>query len=123
MATIAAQDHPQRQGVPPGKPHGEKPVLKLVFAAMTGAAELDHEYEAENGLANTASKGANPMKLSSKRHVTAGSIRYCVSRPFYRAFPPNFSAVRMAPRPSSDSSTVTSVSVPVSSGNAVTWGK
>ena len=115
-----------------------------MFAAMTGAAErwralkitdferrqmaapraeLDHEYEAENGLANTASKGANPMKLSSKRHVTAGSIRYCVYRPLYRAFPPNFSAVRIAPRPSSDSSTVTNVSVPVSSGNAVTWGK
>jgi len=73
--------------VPPGKPHGEKPVLKLMFAAMTGAAErwralkitdferrrmaapraeLDHQYEAENGLANTASKGTNPTKLSSK---------------------------------------------------------
>jgi len=38
----------------------------------------------------------------------------------YFVRPATFSAVRMAPRPSSDSSTVTSVSVPVSSGNSVT---
>ena len=41
----------------------------------------------------------------------------------YFAFPPNFSAVRMAPRPSSDSSTLTSVSVLLSSGISVTCGK
>ena len=66
---------------------GEKPVLKLMFAAMTRAAErwravkitdferrqmaalraeLDHEYEAENGLADSASKVAKPTNLSSK---------------------------------------------------------
>jgi len=66
---------------------GEKPVLKLMFAAMTRAAErwravkitdferrqmaalraeLDQEYEASTGLANGASKVANPTNLSSK---------------------------------------------------------
>lgn len=65
---------------------GEKPVLKLMFAAMTRAAErwravkitdferrqmkalraeLDHEYEARNGLASAASKVTKPQKLSS----------------------------------------------------------
>jgi putative transposase len=65
---------------------GEKPVLKLMFAAMIRAAErwraikitdferrkmaavraeLDHEYEARNGLATKPSAGANRTKLSS----------------------------------------------------------
>jgi len=66
---------------------GEKPLLKLMFAAMTCAAErwravkitdferrqmtalrteLDQEYEATTGLTNTAPKVANPANLSSK---------------------------------------------------------
>jgi transposase-like protein len=65
---------------------GEKPVLKLMFAAMIRAAErwraikvtdferrkmaavraeLDHEYEARNGLATKPCAGANRTKLSS----------------------------------------------------------
>ncbi len=65
---------------------GEKPVLKLMFAAMTRAAErwrpiritafeqrqmeavrkdLDHQYEAQNGLAKQSSKEATPDKLPS----------------------------------------------------------
>lgn len=65
---------------------GEKPVLKLMFGAMTRAAErwkpikitdferrqlaalrheLDQEYKARNGLASKPSAGANPAKLSS----------------------------------------------------------
>lgn len=65
---------------------GEKPVLKLMFAAMIRAAErwrairvtdferrqmaalraeLDHEYESQTGLAKPTSKAAKPPKLSS----------------------------------------------------------
>ena len=65
---------------------GEKPVLKLMFGAMIRAAErwraikitdferrqmvavrqeLDHEYEAQNGLAMKHSADANQTKLSS----------------------------------------------------------
>jgi len=65
---------------------GEKPILKLMFAAMIRAAErwraikitdferrkmaavraeLDHEYEARNGLVTKPSAGANRTKLSS----------------------------------------------------------
>jgi transposase-like protein len=65
---------------------GEKPVLKLMFAAMTRAAErwraikvsdferrqmkalrqeLDSEYEAQSGLAKPTSKGNADDKLSS----------------------------------------------------------
>ena len=65
---------------------GEKAVLKLMFAAMTRAAErwravkitdferrqmkalrdeLDHEYEARNGLDKNASKATPPRKLPS----------------------------------------------------------
>jgi transposase-like protein len=66
---------------------GEKPVLKLMFAAMTRAAErwraikitdferrqmaalrteLDQEYEAQTGLAQSASKAKPQTRLSSK---------------------------------------------------------
>ena len=69
---------------------GEKPVLKLMFAAMTRAAErwrpvkitafeqrqmeavrreLDHEYEAQTGLAKQASKEKPADKLSSKNRT------------------------------------------------------
>ena len=65
---------------------GEKPVLKLMFGAMIRAAErwraikltdferrqmaalrkeLDHEYEAQSGLAKQPSKGLTADKLSS----------------------------------------------------------
>lgn len=65
---------------------GEKPVLKLMFAAMTRAAErwravkitgferrqmqalreqLDKEYKARNGIQNQASKDANPNQIPS----------------------------------------------------------
>ena len=67
-------------------PFGEKPVLKLMFGAMTRAAErwraikvtdferrqmqalraeLDHEYEAQTSLVPPAPKDARPHKLSS----------------------------------------------------------
>lgn len=67
---------------------GGKPVLKLMFGAMIGAAErwraikvtgferrqmaavrneLDHEYEAVNGLANTIVTMRHPDKSSSPR--------------------------------------------------------
>ena len=65
---------------------GEKPVLKLMFGAMIRAAErwraikitdferrqmtairqeLDHEYQAQNGLAQKPSANAHQSKLSS----------------------------------------------------------
>ena len=64
---------------------GEKAVLKLMFAAMTSAAErwravkitdferqlaavradLDQEYEAQIGLAKPTSKEKHPVKISS----------------------------------------------------------
>ena len=40
----------------------------------------------------------------------------------YEAFPPNFSAARMAPNPNKDSNTVTSVSAPVNSEMFATLG-
>ena len=75
----------------------------------TGLVVANPDEQADNG----GDASADDTVANPTQYVGAGHF----------ALPPNFSAVRIAPRPSRDRTTVVNVSVPVSFGISVTSGK